>query len=442
MGVWMSALGLGLLLSLAVAGIGVRFNWWSWEGASAVALAGVALSLGWLLRREQKAHRRLQRYLEGLDPEKDLPAYPALSGLAADEAVVLRVLRRYHQALRQKQAAYERLEAILRQMRDGLVVVTPEGTVASINPAAARLFAVTSKGALGRSLAQALRHHRLVDLWAACQRTGEEQRETLELPQSGRFVHCIAFPLGPRRPAQVVLLIQDLTRLRHLETVRQDFIANLSHELRTPLAAIQALTDTLQNGALDDPAMAPRFLQRLSEEVAAMSRLVQDLLELSRLESGHLSLELSPQSPREILQLAAERMALAAQEAGVAVRLHAPEGLPPMLADRDRLLQVLTNLLDNALHFTPKGGEITLGASALETGVRFWVQDTGPGIAPEHLPRLFERFYKVDPARQRGGTGLGLAIAKHIVEAHGGQIGVESAVGQGSTFWFTLPLAR
>ena len=435
-------LGLGLLLSLTVAGIGLGLQWWSRAGASAVALAGVTLSLGWLWQQTHQAQRRLRRYLAGLDPEGDLPPYPASPAPTADEAAVLRALRRYRQALRQKQAAYERLEAMLRQMRDGLVVVTPEGTVAWLNPAAARLFAVSPDEVLGRTLAQALRHHRLVDLWATCQRTGEEQHDTLELLPSRRFVQAIAFPLGAGQPAQVVLLFQDLTRLRHLETVRRDFVANLSHELRTPLAAIQALAETLQNGALNDPAMAERFLRRLNEEVAAMSRLVQDLLDLSRLESGRLSLEMSPQSPAEVLHLAAERMSLAAQEAGVTLRLEAPADLPPVLADRDRVLQVVTNLLDNALRFTPSGGQITLGASATDHEIRFWVQDTGPGIAPEHLPRLFERFYKVDPSRQRGGTGLGLAIAKHIVEGHGGQIGAESTPGQGSTFWFTLPRAR
>ncbi len=436
---WAPHLGVTLGVGAALAALGVVRLGWPWWGAALTLLSAALLGLGWVCAHQHRLQTRLRHYLETLDPEAPLPPYS--DAPTATEAAVLRALRRLQAALRQQRAQYERLEVILRQMRDGLVVVTPEGTIATLNPAAARLFHLSPEQARGRSLAQALRHHRLVDLWAACRQSGEEQRATLELPQSGRFVQCIAFPLGPEHPAQVVLLVQDLTRLRHLETVRRDFIANLSHELRTPLAALQALTETLQDGALDDPTAARRFLSRMADEVAALSRLVRDLLDLARLEGGHAALQLRPEAPAELLRLAAERATLAAQQAGITLTVEAAPHLPPVLADRARLLQVLANLVDNALRFTPEGGRITLGAAASSQGIRFWVQDTGIGIAPEHLPRLFERFYKVDPARQRRGTGLGLSIAKHIVEAHGGQIGVESTPGQGSTFWFVLPPA-
>lgn len=438
---WLRGMALPLALGLALGAVGVVLGarpvglWWALVGGLSLLAGGL---LTWREIRRWRAEAALAAYLNAWE---DLTADPPPPPAHPLGAAVARLWRRHSAAYRAEQAQHERLQAILHHLRDGLILLTPEGTVADLNLAAAALFAITPEQARGRTLMQALRHHRLAELWAACRRTGQEQHEALELP-SRRFVHCIAFPLGAEHPGQVALLVQDLTRVRHLETMRRDFIANLSHELRTPLAALQALAETLQAGALDDPQVASRFLQRMVDEVATLNRLVQDLLDLSRLERGQVPLQLEPIAPREALEAACDRFALAAERQGVTLTVQAPADLPPVLADRGRLQQVLGNLLDNALRFTPQGGHIILGAAAQGHEIRFWVQDSGPGIPPEHLPRVFERFYKVDPARQRRGTGLGLAIAKHIVEAHGGRIGVESQVGQGSTFWFTLPQAR
>lgn len=402
-------------------------------------LVGVGLLL-WQAHRLEQGLRRWQRYLDALQPD-EIPPLPDAEMPHLGPAL-RRALRRSAEAHRAQSARLAQGEAVIRQMSDGILVVTPDGRIGDLNPMAERLFGVTAAQVRGRTLAQGLRHHRVVALWQSCRESRAEQRDLFEIPATKRFVQVVATPLDAEDTPQVLLLLQDLTQVRRLETIRRDFVANLSHELRTPLAALQALAETLQGGALEDTQAARRFLQRILDEVAALNRLVQDLLDLARLESGRLGLQLSPQAPAELLRQAAERAALAAQEAGVTLHIQAPEDLPPVLADRQRILQVLANLLDNAIRFTPPGGSITLGAAATGPVVRFWVQDTGIGIPPEHLPRIFERFYKVDAARQRRGTGLGLAIARHIVEAHQGRIGAESQVGQGSRFWFTLPEAR
>jgi two-component system phosphate regulon sensor histidine kinase PhoR len=236
-----------------------------------------------------------------------------------------------------------------------------------------------------------------------------------------------------------LLLVQDLTRVRRLETVRRDFISNVSHELRTPLASLKALTETLQNGALSDPEAGPRFLGRIATEVDALAQMAQELLDLSRIESGQVELALAPLSPAELLGSAADRMRLQAERAGLTLAVSCMNDLPFIHADKSRLEQVLVNLIHNAVKFTRPGGEVTLLAELMEAGIRFGVRDTGVGIPPDSVSRIFERFYRVDKSRAGSGTGLGLSISKHIIEAHGGRIWAESEVGRGSVFYFMIP---
>jgi two-component system phosphate regulon sensor histidine kinase PhoR len=251
-----------------------------------------------------------------------------------------------------------------------------------------------------------------------------------KLGRLGRAVDALAEKVG-----------HDIAQLRRSDQVRKDFTANVSHELRTPLAAIKAFAETLTGGAAEDPEHRMEFILEIERNADRMTRLVDDLLTLSALDSGT-----RPPATEsvDLMRLAGEVTATLKPLAGrkeLGLRVEPFRDIPPVRGDRGQLKQVLTNLLDNAIKFTPEKGVIRVSASRAEGWVTVAVQDTGPGIPAEDLPRIFERFYRVDKARSRelGGTGLGLAIVKHIMEAHGGSVAVESRPGEGSTFRFTLP---
>ena len=334
-----------------------------------------------------------------------------------------------------------KLAAVLEQMTDGLLIIDERGAVQLINPAAERMFGVSAAAAIGNSLAEALRHHQIVDLWQRSRKTGEGQVEAIEISTRSIFLQGVAIPLEEDLPDNTLLLFQDLTHVRHLETVRRDFISNISHELRTPLASLKALTETLQEGALEDPAAARRFVSRIETEVDSLALMVQELLELSRIESGKVPLHFTSASPVKLLANAADRLRLQAERSGLNWEIEISENIPEVLADPPRLEQVIVNLLHNAIKFTPQGGQIVLKAEQYNDMVLFVIKDSGVGISKEDLPRIFERFYKTDKARAGGGTGLGLSISRHLVEAHGGRIWAESTEGKGSNFYFTIPIA-
>lgn len=333
-----------------------------------------------------------------------------------------------------------KLEAVLNQMTDGVMIADEDGQIKLINPAAQKLFNVKEKQALGHSLAEVVRQHQLVELWQRCQESGEEQVLTLEVLHQRKFVQSIVISLEQALPGQYLLLFQDLTRMRRLETVRRDFISNISHELRTPLASLKALTETLRDGAIEDPPAAERFLERMETEVDALAHMVSELLELTRIESGQVPLELKPVSACLLIHSAVERLGVQAERAELTVEVNCSDELPDVWADKPRLGQALVNLLHNAIKFTPAGGKIILAARSEADMIIFSIRDTGVGIPAEDLPRIFERFYKADRARSGGGTGLGLAITRHLVEAHGGRIWAESVEGRGSTFYFSIPV--
>jgi two-component system phosphate regulon sensor histidine kinase PhoR len=238
-----------------------------------------------------------------------------------------------------------------------------------------------------------------------------------------------------------VLVLHDITELRRLERVRRDFVANVSHEFKTPLTAIQGFAETLLSGALDDKANRERFVEIIREHAWRLARLTDDLLKLSRIEAGRLELELRSIRAEELVNSCIETARLNAKARGLEIHVDLPENPPAIRGDGVQLGEVLQNLLDNAVQYTPSGGKIEVKARSNGHDVVFTVADTGIGIPESDLERIFERFYRVDAARSReaGGTGLGLAIARHIVEAHGGRIWVESAIGQGSRFHFSVP---
>jgi len=328
-----------------------------------------------------------------------------------------------------------RLSTVLEQLTDGVIIADANGFIQFANPAAQKLF--ETPNALGRSVTEVIRSHQLVDAWRRCQQTNEIQSESVELPASHHFLQLIAIP--DTHASGSLLLVQDLTRVRKLETVRRDFISNVSHELRTPLASLKALTETLQNGALADPEAGPRFLGRISTEVDALTQMAQELLDLSRIESGQVELILAPLAPKSLILSAADRMKMQAERAGLKLTVICADGLQKIRADKSRLEQVLVNLIHNAVKFTKPGGEISVETESISGGVRFAVRDSGVGIPAESLTRIFERFYRVEKSRTGSGTGLGLSISKHIVEAHGGKIWAESNEGRGSVFYFEIP---
>jgi len=341
-----------------------------------------------------------------------------------------------------------RLATLLDQLTDGVLIADEQGFIQFANPAAGRLFQTSDP--IKRSITEVIRHHQLVDAWRRCQGTGEMQSETVEVPTRHQYLQLIVVP--DKQSSGSLLLVQDLTRIRRLETVRRDFISNLSHEIRTPLASLKALTETLQDGALDDPPAARRFIDQIQIETDALTQMATELLELSRIESGRLSLDLKPVRPCDLLSSASDRMQLQAERAGLSLRVECSDDLPRVNIDSQRLEQVLVNLIHNAVKFTKSGGDVILEADIVPFGeagigeapygdvIRFAVRDTGVGIPADDVSRIFERFYRVDKSRAGSGTGLGLSIAKHIVETHKGRIWVESVEGQGSTFYFTIPL--
>jgi len=321
-------------------------------------------------------------------------------------------------------------------MTDGVLIADAQGIIQFANPAAGKLFQTSNP--IHRSLTEVIRNHQLVEAWRRCQQTHELQSESVEVPTRHQFLQLVVIP--DSHSSGSLLLVQDLTRIRRLETVRRDFISNLSHELRTPLASLKALAETLQDGALDDPPAARRFIDQIQIEVDALTQMATELLELSKIESGRLSLDLAPASACDLLDSASRRMQLQTERAGLTLRVECTDDLPKVKIDSQRLEQVLVNLIHNAVKFTRSGGEVVLRAEAASSEIRFAVRDSGIGIPQEDVERIFERFYRVDKSRTGSGTGLGLSIAKHIVEAHNGKIWAESMEGRGSTFYFSIPV--
>lgn len=408
-----------------------------------VALALVAMMV---LQAERAAHtlRRLATVAERI-AGGDLKAR-TLSLSGGEVGQFVRAFNRMADKLEKQMAKRarekDRLNTVLHVMTDGVLILNRHGSVRLLNPAAAQILKTSPERALKRSFVQAVRDHRFVEVFQRCQQTGQGESAILEL-DGERFLRMVVTPFLKGSDRGHLVVLQDLTRLHQLQTMRRDFISNISHELRTPLASLRALVDTLNDGALEDPVAAHRFLRHMEVEVDALTQMVQELLDLSRIESGNAVLQLADVPTATMIRHGAERLRTQAERADLTLRIEVDETLPDLHVDVGRVEQVLTNLLHNAIKFTPAGGSITISALPREDeSIVVKVTDSGVGIAYDDQPRIFERFYKADRARSGGGTGLGLAIAKHIVQAHGGRIWVDSKPGKGSTFYFTLPIAK
>ena len=391
------------------------------------------LAAVWFAWRYFDLKRRLDSYAQTIRKQGEMPK---LSGELEGISAAMNILQTaFHSEQLALNAGNARLATVLAQLTDGVLIADAEGRVQLANPAAGKLFGVNNP--TQQSVAQVVRNHQLIEAWKRCQKTRQVEIEAVELPARKLMLQVTMIP--DQHEGGSLLLVQDMTQVRKLEIVRRDFISNVSHELRTPLASLKALTETLQGGALSDPDAGPRFLERIHTEVDALSQMTQELLDLSRIESGQVQLNYESISPRKLIHTAAERMKAQIERARLKLDVYCEDGLPNIMADRNRLEQVLVNLIHNAVKFNRPGGSVTLNVESIPGGVRCAVRDTGLGIPAESLARIFERFYRVDSSRTGSGTGLGLSISKHIVEAHGGRIWAESDEGRGSSFFFEIP---
>ncbi len=345
-------------------------------------------------------------------------------------------LQTSHNALDQ---ARLRLEAVLAQLADGVVITDDEGLVLRMNTAAETLLAAREAPSIGKPFVQVARDHELNSLLRSALDGQEHSEAAVEHGLNRRTLLTTAQVVEDARERLGLVVLRDISELRRLETVRREFVANVSHELRTPLTSIRAMVETLEAGAIDDAAITSDFLARIVGEVDRLNALVEDLLDLARLEAGRTTLAYTTVDPVELVRQGADRLRPQIDRAQLTMDVSSEGELQPISVDRVRLEQVLINLVHNAIKFTPVGGSIQLQVRQGGDQTTIEVRDTGIGIAPIEQIRLFERFYKSDKARRSDGTGLGLAIAKHIVQAHGGTIAVESAVGEGSTFRIELP---
>jgi len=330
----------------------------------------------------------------------------------------------------------DKLAAILATMGDGIIIVDHDGLVTTLNRAAVKMFGMTEDRAKGHTFIEVVRDHELDEMLQKCRIAGVQQTGVVETSGGRRNLGVTATALG----SGFLMLFQDLTEFRRTEMIRRDFVSNISHELRTPIASLKVLLETLQARAMEDPKMGADFLSRALAEADRLAQMVNELAELSRIESGRVPLAKAPVSSMEVIRQVVQRLRPLAERAGLDIAISNGGDLPLVMADAERIGQVLVNIVHNSIKFTPAGGRIAISTRAEGGNLLVSVADTGIGIDPEDLPRVFERFYKADKARGGGGTGLGLAIARHIVQLHGGEIRVESQPGRGSTFTFSLPL--
>lgn len=367
---------------------------------------------------------------------------PEVGQLAADINAALRAVS---DRIGRLEEAERRSAIILDHLSDGVLLVDARGRVVTVNPAASRMLRL-SKPPAGQFLLSVLPSSELDERLTETLRTGQEA--SLELERGFDRPAVMSLQLVPvSRDGQidgVLIVARDVTRAREIERLRADFVANASHELQTPLTSLRGFAETLLDGALNDPEKARRFVEIIYRETDRLSSLVDDLLDLSRIEQGRMRPQREPAPLGELVDAALQLFGARAEAAGVRLESRIPADLPLAYIDRSQISRVLVNLLDNALKYTPPGGRVVVGAADEGSHLRAWVADTGPGIPEEERSRIFERFYRLDKARSResGGTGLGLSIVKHIVEAHGGGCQVRETPGGGTTIEFTLPRSR
>ena len=367
--------------------------------------------------------------------------------------------------LHRLEAEGQRIRAIMESMAEGLLVIDGRGRITLVNPAAEGLLGLEKGLALGQTPLEAVRSHELDDLLrAAAQKDGPVSAEITLVYPHRRILAGTAVAIRDASGAKqgTVLALRDVTQLKRLEEARMEFVVNVSHELRTPLTAIRGYTETLLDHGLDEREEARKFLEIIHRHAERLGRLLNELLDLSNIELERTPLAIRPISMGDVARQAFAMLLPQAERKSIHLVAVVPDELPAVIADRDRLVQILVNLIDNAVKYTPDGGKVTVGAALLPPGgpgdseqtggaptglrpadrrIQIVVEDTGIGISEKDLPRITERFYRVDKARSRemGGTGLGLAIVKHLVQAHNGSLTIESQLGKGTRVRVVLP---
>ena len=409
----------------------------------AIALASVVVGLialpliFWLAQRTSApidAMRRMATRVAAGDFTGSAPDHE--TGEVGELAGALNQMsRQLETRLRELSSEKAHLAGILAGMTEGVLVVDAAGKIRLLNTAIRQAFELTD-AALGKTVLEVFRNAGLAELLGAAPAAGEltflQPAERVFTVQAGQLTGA----------SGVVVVFHDITRLKQLENVRKDFVANVSHELRTPLAVIKGYVETLLDEEPQTPETAKQFLETIQRHSRRLELLIDDLLNISALESQQAKLDCAPVSLRATAAAVIEELSQRARDKNIQVTLEIPADLPAAAADVQRLHEVFVNLLDNAIKYTPAGSRVQVSAVPSNGQLKVCVADNGPGIAAEHLARIFERFYRVDKARSRelGGTGLGLAIVKHIVQAHGGKVWVESELERGSRFYFTLPV--
>jgi two-component system phosphate regulon sensor histidine kinase PhoR len=410
-----------------------------WSGVaiwidSAVALAAISATV--IIARSYvraQARELLDQISQSLGPSRTSGPAPT----SMDEAIHS-VSQSVSTAITQASTGKAQLMTIISSMSEGLIAIDHRQRILLTNRAAEQLLGLPVIAA-GQLLWDAVKSPHVLELVSQVKLTG--RRQTIDAgPIDGRYLQITVARLSADRYPGLVIVAHDITEARQYEELRKEFVANVSHELRTPLTVIMGFVETLQDGALQDPERAVRFLATVAKHTGQLRNLVDDLLDLSRLDSGaHLPAR-EPTDLANIVRRVADLAAPGARARSQSVSLKLDEPLPKVLGNSDLLQRAIANLLDNAIKYTPDGGSVTLSLHGEESEVVFRVTDTGIGIDAEHLPRVFERFYRVDKSRSRemGGTGLGLSIVKHVVQAHAGSIDVSSEAGKGTQFEIRL----
>lgn len=335
-------------------------------------------------------------------------------------------------------------QTILDNMMESVAALDRDGRILWLNPSAHRLMGVRHGEGVGQRLVEVFRQPEVEELIKdTLTRAQPSAREVQMFSPQERTLRMQASPCeGGAQDAALVWVAQDVTDMRRLEGLRREFVANVSHELKTPLTSIKGLVETLLNGALEDASSSRRFVALIDEEAARLGRLIDDLLELSQIESKAMPLRVEPVAVHGLVEEVAAQLRRQMEEHRITFENRVPQDTPPVRADAGRLRQVFVNLVDNAVKFNSPGGRVVVSAAPSGARLEITVEDTGIGIPEADLPRIFERFYRVDKARSRelGGTGLGLSIIKHLVDLHQGRITVRSRLGEGTVFTVSLPL--